>query len=517
MSFISRQTKPAHALVDAIRNARTPYLKGEVINKETWYLILPPEPAPPATDRIWFDIRSSGLGEVLLDIVTEGGDDGPIDDGEVSLQISSLQALYSIVNNIQASWNRKNPLEKNLREKVIRINQTLVRLEKHKFRRPSDIARAREFVVCIISPVMGRLRWDYPFSDSIKPIRDFLLHRAFDCLFDRVHSAGKPGPEAPLVQNAVIIVAILAENFGSLNDVSARIVSEYGVRRIIDCFLFVLRDPAYQDSKMGGILNGMSAVMIHLWADASIRRPFIIDGRIHVHMMNRFWQFQPNRPKDDIVELGPSGLSAVSFLCDIVEYVIRAELEDEHLAQSILRDLIVDHDLFFAFGMILAGEEKLGCLARAKSIEGFIDVVLRLCDDDLRINYVVPAWLHVMKALRKISSYRGPLTFRNAQKETILTIPVWERFGEDLGMEETEMRAAARTKDLEAIGAEITCANLKCPLFGENILGRLDTPLRCSVCRSVYYCSPACQKADWKEGRHRLTCVDPGESASKTV
>lgn len=79
MSFISRQTKPAHALVDAIRNARTPYLKGEVINKETWYLILPPEPAPPATDRIWFDIRSSGLGEVLLDIVTEGGDDGPID------------------------------------------------------------------------------------------------------------------------------------------------------------------------------------------------------------------------------------------------------------------------------------------------------------------------------------------------------------------------------------------------------------------------------------------------------
>lgn len=98
---------------------------------------------------------------------------------------------------------------------------------------------------------------------------------------------------------------------------------------------------------------------------------------------------------------------------------------------------------------------------------------------------MVPAWLHVMKALRKISSYRGPLTFRNAQKETILTIPVWERFGEDLGMEETEMRAAARTKDLEAIGAEITCANLKCPLFGENILGRLDTPLRCSVCRSV--------------------------------
>ncbi|KAG8943993.1 hypothetical protein FRC04_002382 [Tulasnella sp. 424] len=483
MSFIPRQTKPAHALVDAIRHARTPYLKGEAINKETWYLNLSPEPVPPATDRVWIDIRSSGLGEVLLDIVTQGEDGGPIDDGEVHLHISSLQALHYIVRNTKASWNKKNPLEKNLREKVMTINQTLVRLEKYKFEKPGNLALAREFMVCIISTVMERLRWDYPFLDSIEPSRDLLLHGAFTCLFDRAHSAGKPGPDASLVQKAVIIVAILADNFGSLNDVSALTVSEYGVRRIIDCFLFILQDPAYRDSKTGGILTGMSAVMIHLWADASIRLPFILDGRIHVHMMNRFWKFQPNRPKDDIMELGPSGLSAVSFLCDIVEYVVRAELEDEHLAQSILRDLIVNHDIFFAFGMILAGGEKYGCFARARSIEGFIDVVLRLCDDDLRINYVVPAWLHVMKALRKISSYRGPLTFRNAQKETILTIPVWERFGEDLGMEETEMRAAIRTEDLG--GAEIACANLKCPLFGENIMGRLDTPLRCSVCRSV--------------------------------
>ncbi|KAG8968353.1 hypothetical protein FRC05_001577 [Tulasnella sp. 425] len=482
MSFIPRQTKPAHALVDAIRHARTPYLKGEAINKETWYLNLSPEPVPPATDRVWIDIRSSGLGEVLLDIVTQGEDGGPIDDGEVHLHISSLQALHYIVRNTKASWNKKNPLEKNLREKVMTINQTLVRLEKYKFEKPGNLALAREFMVCIISTVMERLRWDYPFLDSIEPSRDLLLHGAFTCLFDRAHSAGKPGPDASLVQKAVIIVAILADNFGSLNDVSALTVSEYGVRRIIDCFLFILQDPAYRDSKTGGILTGMSAVMIHLWADASIRLPFILDGRIHVHMMNRFWKFQPNRPKDDIMELGPSGLSAVSFLCDIVEYVVRAELEDEHLAQSILRDLIVNHDIFFAFGMILAGGEKYGCFARARSIEGFIDVVLRLCDDDLRINYVVPAWLHVMKALRKISSYRGPLTFRNAQKETILTIPVWERFGEDLGMEETEMRAAIRTEDLG--GAEIACANLKCPLFGENIMGRLDTPLRCSVCRS---------------------------------
>lgn len=515
MSFIPRQTKPAHALVDAIRHAKTPDLKGEVIDKEIWVAYLPPELVPPATDRIWIDIRSSGLGEVLLDIVTQGGDSSPIDDGEARLQISALQALYYIVINMQSSWNSRNPLEKNLREKVISINETLVRLEKHKFRRPVDLVLARELMVCIITPVMERLKWDIPFLDSIGPSRKFLLHRAFTCLFDPAHSDGRPGPEASVVQNAGNIVEILADNFGSLNNDSPLTVSEYGVRRIIDCFLFVLQDPAYQDSKMSGILAGMSAVMMHLWADARIRRPFIVDGRIHFHMMNRFWQFQPNRPKDDIVDLGPSGPKAVSFLWDIVEYVVGAELEDEHLARSILRELIVDHDIFFAFGMILAGGEKHGGFARAESIEEFIHVVLRLCDDDLRINYVVPAWLHVMKALRKISSYRGPLTLRNAQKENILAITVWERFGANLGMEETEMRAASRNEDLG--GAEITCASLKCPLFGENVMGRLDTPLRCSVCRSVYYCSPACQKADWKEGRHRSTCVDLGESASKIV
>ncbi|KAG8943992.1 hypothetical protein FRC04_002381 [Tulasnella sp. 424] len=274
MSFISRQTKPAHALVDAIRRARTSDLKGEVIDGEMWVSDLSPEPVPPATDRIWIDIRSSGLGEVLLDIVTQDGGGGPIDDEEVRLQISALTALYYIVINMQSSWNERNPLEKNLREKVMRINETLARLEKHKFKISIDLVRARELM---------------------------------------------PGPDVPLVQNAVVIVEILADNFGSLNDVSALIVSEYGVRRIIACFLFVLQDPAYQDSKMAGNLTGMLAVMKHLWADASIRRPFILDGRIHVHMMNRFWQFQPNRRKDDIVELGPSGLSAVSFLRDIVE------------------------------------------------------------------------------------------------------------------------------------------------------------------------------------------------------
>lgn len=123
----------------------------------------------------------------------------------------------------------------------------------------------------------------------------------------------------------------------------------------------------------------------------------------------------------------------------------------------------------------------------AKSIDVFIEVVLIFCaaGEYLEWKYLVQAWLHVMTCLRSISIYRGPLTYRNSQKEEILTLNVWEKFGEDLGIDETEARAIIQVYGSTFMETEITCANIKCPLFGENILGRLATPLRCSTCRSV--------------------------------
>lgn len=76
--------------------------------------------------------------------------------------MSVLQALYYIVRNIRASWDRKNPLEMALREKVMIITRSLARLERHEHRIPSHVALAREFATCIISHVMEKLRWDFP-------------------------------------------------------------------------------------------------------------------------------------------------------------------------------------------------------------------------------------------------------------------------------------------------------------------------------------------------------------------
>lgn len=79
MSAMARQAKLAHALVHAIRHAHTQWHKGEAIHREKWYLDLSLEPTPPEKDNIRRDIRSSGLGEVLLDIVVQGAEGGPID------------------------------------------------------------------------------------------------------------------------------------------------------------------------------------------------------------------------------------------------------------------------------------------------------------------------------------------------------------------------------------------------------------------------------------------------------
>ncbi|KAG9044102.1 hypothetical protein FS837_008765 [Tulasnella sp. UAMH 9824] len=258
MPTVSGQAKPAHALVNAIRHSQTPWDKGEAIHREKWYLGLSLEPKNPEKDSLWRDIRSSGLGEVLLDIVVQGAEGAPIDIGEVHLQISSLQALYSIVRGIRVSWNEDNPLEVALKKKT-----------------------------------------------------------TLTSIFHDPRSTGRPDPA--LLQHAVIIGAVLADNFGFPNKASKFVVSQYGIRKIIDCFKLVLTDPVYRDSARGGILTGMSAVMLYLWSDDRTHRPLVVDNQIHVLMMNRFWEYQTDRPDDDLMELGPSGLSAVSFLCDIVE------------------------------------------------------------------------------------------------------------------------------------------------------------------------------------------------------
>jgi hypothetical protein len=50
------------------------------------------------------------------------------------------------------------------------------------------------------------------------------------------------------------------------------------------------------------------------------------------------------------------------------------------------------------------------------------------------------------------------------------------------------------------------CSNERC---GMNAPGEGQVLKRCSLCGAIFYCSVACQKADWS--RHKLYCAKLGE------
>lgn len=44
------------------------------------------------------------------------------------------------------------------------------------------------------------------------------------------------------------------------------------------------------------------------------------------------------------------------------------------------------------------------------------------------------------------------------------------------------------------------CMNINCMKTGTSMM-------RCSACKNTFYCSVACQKTDWKRGRHKFKCA----------
>ena len=77
-------------------------------------------------------------------------------------------------------------------------------------------------------------------------------------------------------------------------------------------------------------------------------------------------------------------------------------------------------------------------------------------------------------------------------------------------IQEVELGGAAqqrKRKELEKLvysSATVMHAAQTCDGCGEETSKRLK---KCSRCESAYYCSAACQKADWKTGGHKLMCA----------
>lgn len=61
-----------------------------------------------------------------------------------------------------------------------------------------------------------------------------------------------------------------------------------------------------------------------------------------------------------------------------------------------------------------------------------------------------------------------------------------------------------------------SCAHLRCPnlaFAGGPAAGKGQGSKRCSACRTAWYCSTGCSRADWKAARHKCACASLAAAA----
>ncbi|KAK0229558.1 hypothetical protein EDD85DRAFT_131888 [Armillaria nabsnona] len=157
------------------------------------------------------------------------------------------------------------------------------------------------------------------------------------------------------------------------------------------------------------------------------------------------------------------------------------ETLDLHLLESVL-----------TFGLLISlNEESLGTRIVPPNFYNFLDDILELAITFTIYRSVLRRILRTVKHADKFESTLGE---RRAGKQ-------WYRL-KALALERAE---TMHQYDLKGSKGRFMCENRECPNKGIN---PRSPSQRCGGCSNVMYCSPECQKVDWKaDGGHRLTCL----------
>ncbi|KAJ7722350.1 hypothetical protein B0H16DRAFT_1896199 [Mycena metata] len=135
---------------------------------------------------------------------------------------------------------------------------------------------------------------------------------------------------------------------------------------------------------------------------------------------------------------------------------------------------------------------------------------LTLCPDAAGPGHPNSLWDMVTITLPAATVYRNVLVELEAHMSTVEQISNdpgfhsssvyadWEDFV-ILAEERIEFMRDGRSRENISLNA---CDNLECGKIQERANFR-----RCSRCQQVFYCSPDCQKMDWKSGGHRTACL----------
>lgn len=316
-------------------------------------------------------------------------------------------------------------------------------------------------------------------------------------LFDPIQWQDQQLPKN-VVWAACHILSTYGKIKGFANTTAEGYVKKYGADPMAKiCAVMIESSPAWVN-----MLVHVSSLVQYLLFAPAIHRSIIHTWRLQLRLMKKWWEAEraaSERPVD-------VGFGHNFFFGDLGALLLA--LSTRMLQKDTISDLVQQQDLILllGFGPIrrtdLVGPPYLS----GQWLEPFHKFAVAFCRDDVRLmtEHIKPMWLHVMDCLRPIKRCADPLWEKIKNKEPS-EVDLWQAFGAELGLSEGSLRrerAQARREESEGL---VGCFFLKCPLYGEDINDRPNSPLCCVECKSAQYCSTSCQKLDWRN-RHKRLC-----------
>ncbi|KIO24274.1 hypothetical protein M407DRAFT_9016 [Tulasnella calospora MUT 4182] len=435
-------------------------------------------PEKTCKDNTWSALRSSGLLEELAVMATTlpGVMERPTPIG-VRWFLACISALYHAFRVIDFSYHRS--AEVKLGERCALLVSRYVKW----FGSPSEnwpgLPRSRRQFLLLVYRLSTHEHGEQALPDNLDEsfvgLIDFdeMVRIIVPNIFDPPQIERQYQLDNSIVWAGCHILSTYGRTRGLFNTTAEEDAKKYGADNMAKrCAAIIETIPASVK-----LLAHVSSLVRYLLSAPSLHGSCIEKWRLHFRIMKRWWEAERIVSEKPFMTNG--ALDHSLFFSDL--RALLEALPSKRLQKIAISDLIQEQDLILllGFGPISRdGPVGLGVLygQLAKPFFGF--VVHHCRNDVLLMAQIGPMWLHVMDSLRLIKRCANPLCEERILKESS-EIDLWQAFGVKLGLSEESLRqeqAQARQKDSEGL---VGCFSLKCPLYGEDINGKPNSPLRC--------------------------------------
>lgn len=464
---------------------------------------LPPENT--CRDNTWTTLRSSGLLEELAVMVTTLPGVLPRPAAvEVRWLFACISALYHTFQVMDIDLKQHGRPELKLAERC----ELMISRYVHWFGSSSEdwpgLARSRRQILLLVYRLSNH---EEKIDESFVRLIDFddMVSVILANIFDPLQVEEPCQRDNSVIWAGCHILSIYGKTRGFFNTTAEDNVKRYGADLMArQCAAIIEGIPP----SVPMLVHVSSLVQYILFAPSS-HKNIIEKWHLHLRLVKRWWETERTRSQVSLDQ---------SFFFSDLRALLDA-ISPKTLQRSAMRDLVQEQDLILLLGRgSIAREILTPPVLSGELAKPFYDLAIQHCRDDtlLMATHVKTIWLYVLDCLRLLKRCADPLweSLRNEKK--LSEVDVWRAFGYKLGLSEGAVRqeqAQARKKDSKDL---VGCFFLKCPLYGEDINYRVESPLRCTGCKLAQYCSIPCQKLHWRHD-HKSHCGPYASTPSPTI